>query len=177
MTKVVKVYRGGSETPITLKNGDKYDSRIEVYDERGAIIFRCDKVNTDPTVNHKGGIIAPMVGNFICDYHTGIGKIKPYKALIIFNICSEKRFLSVLTKDDLTDGERTFKSTIPNPTHDGRYEISYVNVHRGGYNEDVSRGCITIHPEFYSAFISVFKMGEKGLLEIIEDTKKCRRDR
>jgi len=62
-------------------------------------------------------------------------------------------------------------SRVPNPNHDGAYIITEVFVHTGAHKSNNKRwrgsaGCLTIPPEDWDNFISLFEIGEKGHLTI-----------
>jgi len=60
-------------------------------------------------------------------------------------------------------------SVVPNPKHDGELWMSGVFVHCGISNDwPGSAGCQTLAPEWYTPFISLFSIGDKGKLELID---------
>ena len=164
--KTIKVYRGGSKSPKKLPNGDLYDSALEVLDQKGNALFRSELVNTDPTTGFKGGILSAGNYYFIIGMHKG-----KYAAPILFKLVDDKRFERIKQKNDLTIGERTFPSKIPNPVQKDKKIMTCVNIHKGGNSSDFSNGCITIYKEEWKSFISHFEIGEKGKVEVIEVKK------
>ena len=71
----------------------------------------------------------------------------------------------------LVNGGFPVASRVPNPNHGGAYIITEVFVHSGGHGCNNKRwrgsaGCLTIPPEDWDNFISLFEIGEKGHLTI-----------
>jgi len=174
--KLIKIIRGGSLSKWLFKadNGDKYDSRIEVYDsehDNAEMIYYSDYVNTDHTVNYQGGKLAP--GNYFAIIGMHKGK---YEAPKIFRLIGKpiKRLPKIRNEFSLTLGERTLPSEIPNPKHVDRNIICCVNIHKGGKEWDWSHGCITIYKENWNRFIENFELDEICRVKLIEVKPKKR---
>jgi len=162
--KEIIVERHKNLYPLTLANGDKYDSIIKVYDDNEKLLT-IPFVNTDYTVNYKGGKLHNGTYRFIKGMHRG-----KYEGLMLFD-CDEKELPSIKTYKDLTLKQRTLPSSIINPNHK-KMIITYVNIHKGGLTWDYSHGCLTILTDrliynYYKDFIELFKMNEMGLIHIL----------
>lgn len=137
-------------------SGDLYDSSLLVMSESGAVIDDFKRVNVDATLkmgypleiaNQKyGGIVGLHKGN--------------YPAILIFDFQYFDRIKS--WKDFWSfNSPRKVPGRFPNPKHDNRPELWFVNIHKGGDNWDWSEGCITIHYSEYERLMSHFKENEK----------------
>lgn len=173
--KLVEVHRGamGPDTLI-LANGDKYDSRIVVYDGYTSItpvaglteLATIPFVNADHTEGYAGGKLSAGEYYFIVGLHKS-----RYKALFLFDRDSEREALNLDGYKDLTLEDRTLPSSISNPNNNNRHVIIAVNVHKGGLNWDWSHGCITIVSNsllhnYWKDFIDLFEMNEIGRFKI-----------
>jgi hypothetical protein len=170
MMKIIKIIRGGSRNPLTLANGDKYDSAIEVINCAGARVFRGEHVNTDPTVSHHGGLLAQGVYYYFIGMHKGT-----YPAPLLFTITDTDRLAKIRLSGVLTLSERTLPSIVPNPAQGGRMIMTCINIHKGGRYEDMSEGCITIYPPEWDGFIACFEPGEIGYCELIQTVEGRRK--
>jgi len=142
---VVNIFKKAHPNPIKLENGDSYDGLMIIYDEKtGEEIDRCH-VNTDPTIKYEGGEIAE--GEYIYN--------KRYRdnGFLVFDITTR-------------DGNYILPSKIPNPNHNGKKIIGFVQIHVGGSNWDGSHGCLTIPPEEWKKIFPL--LGEKGELYVYE---------
>ncbi len=128
----------GSDNPIILPNGDKYDSKLDIIDA-GKIIFTSNKINVDPSVEHPGGRLAVPL------YCYGIVfEMYGYPALCFFK--NNIDYNKITDWKQLTADQRTFPSAIPNPNQGGKMEMSLINFHIGRLDRDGSQGCFTYHP-------------------------------
>ena len=148
--KKILIVRGDVEKPLTLPNGDQYDSTLILSYDR--TLFVTGKVNTDHTSGYMGGILSEGEYFAIC----GIREKNKQKALWLYN----KEFGIVKRKEDLPESAFVFKSLVPNPNHGGKNIITYVLIHKGGYTWDWSHGCITILDKDFDKFIGFFDVGE-----------------
>jgi hypothetical protein len=149
--KVLCIQRGKSSNPVILPNGDKYDSRLDMIDN-GKIISSSEKINTDPSITHPGGILAPDLYYGI--YHEMFG----YPGVVFFK--KDVDYSKIKTWTDLTVEQRTFESTIPNPNHGNHPIITLVDFHIGSRSWDGSDGCPTYHPDDVQKFTGIFKPNE-----------------
>ncbi|NPV00696.1 MAG: hypothetical protein HPY53_04865 [Brevinematales bacterium] len=161
--KIIKIVRGGSRDTLTLANVDRYDSAIEVINSAGALIYRGEHVNTDPTIAHHGGVLAQGVYYYFIGLHKGT-----YRAPLLFTVTDTDRLVKIRQSGHLTLSERTLPSIVPNPAQGGRMIMTCVNIHKGGKYEDLSEGCITIYPAEWDGFIACFEAGEIGYCELIQ---------
>lgn len=149
--KRIAIIRGDRETPLVLPNGDAYDSTLILSDENGKTLFWTGNVNTDHTVNYRGGILAEGEYYAICGKRTN-GTF----ALWLY----DKRYGVVKRREELPEKAYYLPSLVPNPNHNGQKIIAYVLIHQGGLTWDWSHGCITILGEHFDRFISFFEIGE-----------------
>jgi len=161
--KIIKIIRGGKSAPMLLSNGDKYDSVLSVYDGVGKEICNCQYVNTDFTVEYKGGILPEGIWKGI------VGKWKKTKAIYLYN---SKFDYCIKSLDSLEDKKFvTLPSLISNPNHNKQKIITCVMIHCGGITWDGSHGCITILPVNYQSFLDCFVENEKVCVNIIRDKR------
>lgn len=70
------------------------------------------------------------------------------------------------------DNNGKIPTICPNPNQDGKSFADHVDAHSGQNSTwRGSAACLTIHPDDYAAFCSVFKEGDKGILEIEREIK------
>jgi hypothetical protein len=137
-------YRYGSPNRISLANGDVFDS-IGVLKDGPREIWRSNHVNTDSTQGYKGGRLAAGAYFGIVGYRAN-GK----RVIKLFNHPAHDPLTQITRADQLTAGDMTLPSEIPNPNHNYQHVIQYVQVHSCGYrgaalpSTDWSRGCITV---------------------------------
>jgi hypothetical protein len=155
--KIVEFIRGGSPFPYTGKR-DTFDSLCIVIDNStNTEVFNSTLANTTFANGYKGGILKNGVYGYICDYRQDNGKK-------VLHICNKDCLPNITHSTDLTNGNRTLPSLIPNPNHDNQCIISATLVHGDGLEGGYSQGCLTIHPNNWQKFIDKFEIGEKGLL-------------
>jgi hypothetical protein len=140
------VRRYGSPWPKVLKNGDKYDSTIDVYDRLGRHLHHVPYTNTDHTRRYRGGVLMPGQYNGITGPHRG----KPALWLYRDSAGKAQRW------QDITLDMRTLPSLIPNPNHNGRHQMTYINCHPGGREWDWSHGCLTVLLDWWPDLIGLF---------------------
>ncbi len=136
---------------ITLANGDRYDSKVTLFNEdyyNKAICYA--RANVDPTnsYNYKGEIEAG-------DY---VAKMKV-----------RKNGMTVWELETL-DGKKEIPATKPNPLHGGKKVMVAVQIHSGGKAWDGSHGCITIHPADWYRLKET--MDETVLVTVVDNVKK-----
>jgi hypothetical protein len=152
--KKILIQRGKSDKPITLENGDKYDSKMVVAEENN-VLFISNRVNTDPTAAHRdtNGLLAPG------DYY-GIVGAKQYgdKAIWIFN--RNVDISKIKSRSDLLDSMVTLPSLKPNNNAGGAKTMSYILIHMGGYRQDYSEGCVTVHPIDWANLLPILAINE-----------------
>lgn len=154
--KTIEITRGASLNVITLKNGDMYDSTLDVFDNK-ALIYHSDHVNTVVSKSKKGGMLAP-VSCFGIVATQLIGKSSE-PAIFLFNDKTDLR--KIRSAGDLTLENRTFPSLVPNPNQGGKLLMDLVNFHRGGATEwNWSEGCPTMPAPYYWDFIKLFTRNE-----------------
>jgi hypothetical protein len=152
--KKILIQRGKSDKPITLENGDKYDSKMVVADGNN-VLFVSNRVNTDPTAAHRdtNGLLAPG------DYYGIVGE-KKYgeKAVWLFN--RNVDISKIHSRDDLTEAMVTLKSLKPNKNAGGAYTMDFILIHLGGYRQDYSEGCTTVHPDDWAKLLPLLAINE-----------------
>lgn len=163
--KRILINRGGQIKPLTLKNGDKYDSLIHLYNPDGKIIHTVPYVNTDYTIAAagKGGIIAEGqdLGGIVGRRKNG--------AVAIWIV--RREFIGRLKKlEDMTLPMTVIKSLVPNPNQDGTDIIDLAMIHAGGYYQDNSLACITNHPDYHSKLMNFFQVGETMEIDLVRNT-------
>lgn len=159
---VINCLRGGREFPVKIGQ-DYLDSTMTMYKD-GYEFHKSEYVNTDPTANYRGGILAEGEYYFICDRRQDNGK----KVLFLFQT-SIKRFNNIVVAQDLKTEERTFDSIVPNPNHHWKKIITNVLAHGTGKNYDGSRGCIT--DRYFNELAIKLLLGDKGRFILERDPK------
>lgn len=149
--KSIIIKRGASKDPIRLKNGDLYDSILEVYDDAGEKRFVSNHVNTDSTNGYRGGKLLEGTYYGIAGRRWNEAKQnwmgKRIIALFLWShddAVNERRLARIKSFKDLRPEDTILPSAIPNPNHGGARQIQYVQIHDGGVGWDYSHGCITI---------------------------------
>lgn len=148
---------------IFLKNGDVYDSQIELWEE-GVLLWKgicnVDSSNNIDNNKKKEGIQKIEIANGFYYGVVGLHKNK-YKAILIIN--------SNLDIQDWSKIEEKYRILPANSINAiwGKPIVKYVNIHKGGWDWDWSAGCITILGDYYEKFISFFSLNEK--VEIIKN--------
>jgi hypothetical protein len=159
--KFMKISRGKSTNPMTLVNNDKYDSTMDICQD-GKIIYHSDLVNTDPTLldQAKGGLLAP-------GQYYGIVGTKQYgqKAIWLFDKSTDLDKIN--TRNDLTDDMVTLPSLKPNQSAGGAMTMQYILIHMGGYRQDYSEGCMTVHPDDWARLLPLLAINEKVLVQLV----------
>jgi hypothetical protein len=62
---------------------------------------------------------------------------------------------------------------LPNVNHDGRAVLDGVEVHRGdSMTWRGSAGCLTLPPNIWAAFISLFDIGDTGAIRIMDASRE-----
>lgn len=163
--KTIVIERGGNTKPIRTKKGDLYDSVTMVYEEN-YVIGTFLHTNTDRSLNSQGGILAEGSYKWICGNRADTGA----KVLFLYRATPERDKL-ILKASDLGEWERVLPSLTPNPNHNGKMVISQVLIHSGGYQGDLSLGCITLYPDTWMGFIRLFEIGEKGKLQLTRNPR------
>jgi hypothetical protein len=150
----IKIQRGKSLFPTTLNNLDKYDSVLE-HERMGEIIYRSDLVNTDPTLTAQepGKMLKP--GEY-------------------YGICAPKKWgekaIWIFTKD--CDIDKIIKlADVPEkcfilPLANGKTG-SYLLIHKGGYKQDYSLLCISVHPDDWTKYLPLIKVDDKYLIQLV----------
>jgi hypothetical protein len=157
--KKIEIYSHINRKCIVLPNGDKYDSRLELYDDEGKLVFETNNVNVDSSNNYnykvelKNGEYAGIVG-----LHRG-----EYPAIFVFKKDGLEKVNSISDFSKLYN-LRILESLYSNPNHNGNTIVIGVNIHKGGSKWDWSAGCITIYKDDYENFIKYFKMNEKCIV-------------
>ena len=173
--KKVTVNRGKSSVNFKTTKGDVYTDTLKVYSKSNKKIYFTNYANSDPTINYAGGIIEEGIYLGLIGDHKG-----KYSEVKLFNADSIERVKYIMglvgkaktpkKKNSvwrkLLGEERTFISKISNPNHRNKKIIKYVNVHKGGYSNDFSGGCLTILKTNYKRFIDLFNDGEILIVEI-----------
>lgn len=159
--KKILIVRGGQSNPLRMAK-DTFDSVIEVYadeDDKTPIKIIRD-VNTDFANGYQGGIIAE--GN--------------YDGVVIDRADTKRRCVKLFfshnkisSSDSITEEMRVFPSLIPNPNHNNKKIITQVLIHSDGFEGGYSQGCITIYPQEWNKFISIFLLNEFVKIEIVRN--------
>lgn len=180
MTKII-VYSHKNdlgEKSLKLKNGDIYDSKLEVYKD-DKLVHTNNYLNVDSShrynykVEIENGIYGWIAGFHGIKFNEKWEIIdKGYPALYLF----KKELLD--TKEKLSwrgfiDGKwldyRVLPSLYPNPNWNNAKICKQINVHAGSSDVnswDYSAGCLTIVNSYYDSFINSFwKENEVGILE------------
>lgn len=156
--KRLEIIRNGQPKPKILKNGDKYDSILNVYED-DKLIHKVEYVNTDPSNRYQGaGILKEGSYGGICFTHHRLGK-----SILLFKL---DFFEDVKSIYDIRKEYLVLPSKVKNVNQNGRYIMSEIFIHRGGLEWDWSKGCITILKSEYDNFIKLFKESEKVLINL-----------
>jgi hypothetical protein len=140
--KILEFRRGQSKQPVICENNDVYDSEAELFDFSGKSLYISEHWNTDSTKGYNGGKLAKgtyfaIKGKRTVSYHPDpidVLKIFSPEGIEIENIKSE---------DDIPEKNWTLPSEIPNPNHENKMIMDFVQVHSGGLKWDYSWGCLT----------------------------------
>jgi hypothetical protein len=162
--KRILINRGGQVHPMILKSGDQYDSVIQVYNPDGKVILTSPYVNTDYTIGTagKGGIIAEgqELAGIVGRRKTGV------PAIWIFR----REFIGQVRKiEDMTQDMTVIKSLVPNPNHDNRLEVAITMIHAGGLTRDNSLACVTVHPDYYTKLMDLFRVGDTMEIDVVRN--------
>ena len=144
--KKIKIVKKASQTPILLKNGDKYDGVLQVLDKDDKLLVELH-CNTDPTNGYQGGEVA--AGEYIAK------RVTRRDGRTAYHLYTQ-------------DGSDILPSTRPNPNHNGKMVIQAVQIHIGGLNWDGSHGCITIPPAEFADFLAAMGGEKEATVEILE---------
>ncbi len=146
--------------PFVLRNGDTYDSFLEIEDESAKILASIPYVNTDHTEKYQGGILAPGI------YAGIVGARKNGdKAVWLYNAAKDSA--KIRSIGNLTLEDTILPSLVPNPNRGSRKEMGWILIHRGGLTWDYSHGCLTILDQYFDEFQKHLKIGEKFHVELV----------
>jgi len=165
MKKIV-IYSHKSDKPFKLKNGDVYDSYLEVYDDN-KLLKKFYNVNVDSSLKYNQG--KTEIENGVYAGIVGLHR-NSYKAILLFDynalnlVDNWKQFF---TNWEKYGNYRVLKTIYPNPANGNRKIAIGINIHKGGDDWDYSAGCITLHKSVYDDFINIFVMNEKVIIEKI----------
>ncbi len=134
----ITILKHQAENPKKLMNGDIYDSTLINHDG----VKWDGVVNVDPTVTH--------------DYH---GEIEAGEYIARKKIRTSGM---VVWELETKDGSKEIPATKPNKRHGGKKQMVAVQIHCGGRSWDGSKGCITIHPDFWQKI----KLGWSDVIEV-----------
>ena len=108
-----------------------------LIDEHENELYKSVLVNTDHTIHYRGGILLEGL------YHAIMGTRSTGKRVI--KLFSRNTKISRIKSDkDIQEVDYVLPSKIPNPNHNRKMIISYVQIHGGGLSWDYSHGCITL---------------------------------
>ena len=167
--KRIVIFRGKSQKPVKLPNGDKYDSRLVLMDgDHG--LFTTDQCNTDRSVRYPtGGTLSPGKYYGIMGYRYNAEQQAWTGKRIIKLFRTTRQLYNITRHFDLTDSEQILPSTEPNPNHGGKPVIQYAQIHQGGSPADAkpwdwSQGCITLMGEEWLKLSA--KITDNEILEV-----------
>lgn len=144
---------------IKLKNGDKLDSQIEIWEEGKKLwegVCNVDSTNNYDADDKEKGIQKIEIVDGIYYGIAGMHRDK-YKAIIMLNRYPDIADWRKLKQDI---NIRTFKTIQKNKLHNYKKIAYYINIHYCSDNYDYSEGCITLLKKHFEVFISFFDYNE-----------------
>jgi hypothetical protein len=158
--KTLLIMRGGSLNPIQIIDDDNYDSVQGVYDENGQLQHSFNHVSTIPSFMLFGQNQYKLHGILAEGTYCGIWtqNLQLGWHFVLFNTVNLSKVNSV---NDLTELMETFPSVKPNPSMENQLKISEVCIHSGVSYSNGSEGCLTLIPQDFPSFASLFQLNEK----------------
>jgi len=141
LRKKLDIIRGGSTINKKCENGDVYDSKAILTNEVGKLIYSSEYWNTDSTTGYNGGRLQKGIYYAIKSKKTVTWQTDPIDCLKLFSFMTNKD--KIKTANDLSEKALTLPSEIPNPNHEGRKIVTFVQCHPGSLKWDWSHACMT----------------------------------
>jgi hypothetical protein len=135
--RILEIKRGASKVNFKASNGDLYGDTGKLYNHDTSLLWECHFVNSDKTLNYKGGILSAGVYYGIVAYRES-GK----RVIKLFDRKTD--WHKIKTDKDIPENSFYLLSDIPNINQNNKNIMSFVQVHAGGITWDYSHGCITI---------------------------------